>query len=124
MKRLFGVVVTIWFVASCSSTAKVDLSVGRAKPPIKVEVTDNEYTPVLADVVAGQTIVFTNTGRNPHDIVLSDPKKLEGFGISLEKFVPGTSYEFAFDLPGEYRYYCSIHGTQKGGGMAGTIVVK
>ena len=35
---------------------------------------------------------------------------------------PGDEYEFRFDAPGVYRYYCSLHGS-KNEGMIGEIVV-
>ena len=46
----------------------------------------------------------------------------ETFGVAADKFTPGTDYEFRFDKPGVYRYYCSLHGS-KTKGMIGEIVV-
>jgi hypothetical protein len=36
---------------------------------------------------------------------------------------PNATYEFTFDEPGVYRYYCRIHGTPGGVGQAGVVVV-
>jgi plastocyanin len=36
----------------------------------------------------------------------------------------GQSYQFKFTKPGTYVYYCKLHGTPAGQGMAGKIVVK
>lgn len=110
-------------LVACGADTKVDLSIGAALPPASVEVTDNEYTPREVTVKAGQTIKFENVGANPHDIVLAEADSITGFGIDLESFKKGSTYEAAINQPGEYVYYCSIHGTQKGSGMAGTIVV-
>ena len=44
------------------------------------------------------------------------------FGVGASKFEPGAEYEFRFDTPGVYRYYCSLHGS-KTKGMIGEVVV-
>jgi plastocyanin len=123
-KRLLLGLAFVPFVSSCGPDAPVDLSIGQALAPLEVTVTDNEYTPKEIEIRAGQTISFENLGANPHDIVLADPESLPDFGTDVDAFGKGSVYETAIDKPGQYAFYCSIHGTKKGSGMAGIIIVR
>jgi len=123
-KRLLLGLVAVAFGVSCGSDTLVDLSIGQALAPLEVTVTDNEYTPKEIEIRAGQTISFENIGANPHDIVLADPESLPDFGIDVDAFGKGSVYKTAIDKPGKYAFYCSIHGTKKGSGMAGIIIVQ
>jgi plastocyanin len=67
----------------------------------------------------GTTVVWTNRGRNEHDVL---PAEGDGWGVEVEDFQPGDVYRHAFDEPGTYHYYCSIHGTTTEG-MVGAVVV-
>jgi len=90
-----------------------------------VQAVDNSFRPENITVAAGTEVVFTNKGRTGHNIVPNpdDPEKAEGWGqIEAAKFEPGAEYSHRFTEPGEYRYYCSLHGT-KNKGMVGTITV-
>ena len=122
MRKIFIAIPMV--LVACVADTKVDLSIGAALPAVVIEVTDNEYTPRDVTIKAGQTLKFENVGANPHDIVLAEPDSIAGFGINLDSFKKGATYEAAINKPGEYIYYCSIHGTKKGSGMAGTIVVE
>jgi plastocyanin len=42
--------------------------------------------------------------------------------VTVDEFQPGDEYRHVFSEPGEYRYYCTIHGTAEVG-MVGTVVV-
>ncbi len=35
----------------------------------------------------------------------------------------GQSFSYTFEQPGEYPYYCALHGAPGGVGMAGTVTV-
>jgi plastocyanin len=95
--------------------------IGAAAVAVEVVATDNEYTPDVARVAVGQPVVWVNIGENEHDIIPVTP--VAGFGIGLDEWVKDSSYTFSFDEPGSYAYYCSIHGTRSGRGMAGTVEV-
>ena len=81
--------------------------------------TDNSFRPENIEVPAGTEVVWTNKGRNEHNVL-----HVEGddWGVEVDDFQPGASYSHTFDEAGVYRYYCSIHGTTDAG-MIGTIVV-
>ncbi|HSP27343.1 MAG TPA: plastocyanin/azurin family copper-binding protein, partial [Ilumatobacteraceae bacterium] len=81
---------------------------------------DNTFRPERVEVVAGTAIRWENRGRNDHDVVPADDTL--AWGVDASGFAPGDEYTLLFDTPGEYPYYCSIHGT-KDVGMIGTVVV-
>jgi plastocyanin len=93
-----------------------------ASEAFTIAVLDNEYLPAEAVVRAGQPVVWVNEGNNPHDVI---PAEGDAWGVEIEDLPPGGGrYEHVFDTPGTYAYYCTIHGTKKGNGMAGTVVVE
>lgn len=89
---------------------------------VGVASVDNEYEPRDITLVVGQAVKWTNTGRNQHDIKIK--KGPANFGVDQDAFEPLTgTYTYAFNKPGTFVYYCSIHGTASGKGMAGAIKV-
>jgi plastocyanin len=87
--------------------------------PAEVTALDNSFRPENIEVPAGTEVVWTNKGRNEHNVLHVDG---DDWGVEVDDFRPGASYAHTFDEPGVYRYYCSIHGTTDAG-MIGTIVV-
>ena len=108
-------------LSSCSSSV-TQIARGASLPSVAVESVDNSFEPQTVSVAVGQSVTWTNTGRNRHDIHMK--KGPTDFGVDQDSFVPLTgTYTYSFSKPGSFVYYCSIHGTAKGKGMAGTIVV-
>lgn len=87
---------------------------------VRVQSLDNSFRPEVIEVSAGTEVVWTNDGRNDHDVIPSDGS--DEWGVAADLFAPGDEYRHVFTLPGEYPYYCSIHGTAEFG-MLGTVVV-
>ena len=85
---------------------------------VVVEAIDNTFRAETIEVAPGTEVRWENRGRNEHDIV----PVADGWGIEVGEFDPGDTYEHVFSTPGEYRYYCSLHGTETAG-MVGTVVV-
>ncbi|CAN5624627.1 hypothetical protein BH23ACT3_BH23ACT3_02830 [soil metagenome] len=110
-----------------STGAESDLALDTGSPvpvapngqSVRVQSLDNTFRPDTVEITAGTEVVFTNDGRNDHDVIASDGA---AWGVVAEMFAPGNEYRHVFTLPGEYPYYCSIHGTADFG-MIGTIVV-
>ena len=87
---------------------------------VDVKALDNTFIEEEVDVSVGTEVVWKNGGRNDHDIVpVADG---ESWGVGIDAFHPGDSYSYTFSEPGEYAYYCTIHGTADVG-MTGTIIV-
>jgi plastocyanin len=87
--------------------------------PAGVTALDNSFRPENIEVAPGTEVVWTNKGRNEHNVLHVDG---DDWGVEVDDFQPGATYSHTFDEPGVYRYYCSIHGTTDAG-MIGTIVV-
>ena len=86
--------------------------------PMSVAAVDSAFEPAEVTVPAGTTVVWTNEGQLPHTVTADDEMFDSG---TLD---PGATFEFTFDTPGEYPYYCRFHGGPGGVGMAGTIIVE
>jgi Icc protein len=80
---------------------------------VKQVVVDNfSFAPAKAAVAAGSTVTWTNRDDVPHNIVSTEQK--------FKSPVLDTDEQFshAFDAPGTYKYFCSIHPK-----MTGQVVV-
>ena len=80
---------------------------------------DNSFRPQALEVHVGDTVEWENRGNNEHNVL-----SIEGddWGVEVTEFQPGDVYTHVFTEPGEYAYYCSIHGSEQAG-MVGTITV-
>jgi plastocyanin len=89
----------------------------------EVDVRDNTFDAENIQVTAGARVVWTNNGRQDHDILPAEESGAGGdWGVEPADFTPDAVYEHTFDEPGTYRYYCSLHGTAEAG-MTGAVVV-
>src|SRR5690606_14503687 len=68
---------------------------------VEVDAMDNTFRPQDVVVQAGTEVVWTNVGRNAHDV---QPAEGDLFGVDDEDFQPGDTYSFRFTEPGEYAY--------------------
>jgi plastocyanin len=100
------------------STEVVDL---RGQATVEVVMTDNVFTPENIRIDPGTKVVWVNQGDAGHQM---DAFNLDGFGVGFDSDVirGDDTYEFTFDNPGTYRYYCALHGSNVEG-MIGAIVV-
>lgn len=91
-----------------------------ADPDPVVQARDNNYVAQYVTVKAGATVKFMNKGRNQHDVLPAE----DGAFVPIEKadFNPGDDGTITFDKPGDYPYYCTLHGT-KSKGMVGAVRV-
>ncbi len=87
-----------------------------------VDALDNSFAPEEITIPAGAEIVFTNRGRNDHNVVPVDQD--QDWTIEVDDFKPGAPpTPVRFTEPGTYDYFCSIHGTATAG-MTGSITVE
>jgi plastocyanin len=87
---------------------------------VEVDAVDNTFKPEYLQVSAGTTVTFRNDGRNDHNVLPTEVGAFEA--IQADQFLPGTEQSITFATPGDYPYYCSLHGT-KTKGMIGAIRV-
>jgi plastocyanin len=88
-------------------------------PPevVPVDMLDFWYGPVEITIPAGSSILWVNEGEFDHSA--TDDNGAWDTGV----FGPGGEATSAFDTPGTYPYYCTLHGTPGGNGMSGTVTV-
>lgn len=86
---------------------------------IPVYAIDNTFRPEVIEINVGDEVLWENRGQNEHDILRVEG---DGWGVEAYGFQPGAVYAHVFTEPGEYAYYCSIHGNETVG-MIGTIIV-
>ena len=78
------------------------------------------FTPAVLNVSPGTTVTWEWAGTLPHNVapdVGTTPTR------SGDVTTAPNSFDFTFNTPGTYRYFCEQHGSAGGGGMSGTIVV-
>ena len=95
------------------------------------------FVPAEITVRAGETLVFVNSGAEPHTVTAYEQRIPDGAeffssgdftseeqarGTPSPAFITaGDSFELTLDTPGTYRYFCIPHEQQ---GMKGTITVE
>lgn len=86
---------------------------------VEVVMQNDTFNPATITVPAGTTVVWTHQdGSEPHTVTADDGT----FGS--DDLNLGDSFEFTFDTPGTYTYYCQHHGGPGGVGMSGVVEVQ
>ena len=86
-----------------------------------VEIKAFQFKPKPIEVKAGTTVTFLNQDATDHDVT-SGPRDKPDKKFPTGKLGPsGGKAEIAFDKPGTYEYYCSLH---PGEGLEGTVEVQ
>ena len=120
---VIAAVVLLVVVAGCAPDPSDMPSVAATVKPtgvvVRVRAIDNNFRPQAITAQVGDTVEFTNKGKNDHNVL---PQSGGGWGVDTPGFHPGDVYSHVFSAPGVYAFYCSIHGTNKVG-MVGTITV-
>ncbi len=96
-----------------------------AQSTVEVEIQDSSFAPANVTVEVGDTVTWTQASSLPHSVTADDGSfdsspDCAGGGECLGD---GDVFSHTFDEPGEYAYYCRVHGAPGGVGMAGVITV-
>ena len=100
----------------------ISLSVGSAQAAtIYVELKNTMFNPQNVNIVAGDTVIWTNNDTFAHDVTFEG-----GFGSgAMGSMAAGATYSHTFDTNGTFRYRCQMH-TAAGvftQGMVGSVQV-
>jgi plastocyanin len=122
------------FVLGISAAAAGNSAAQGSAATMNVTIGDNTFTPAQITVNVGDTVVWTNTGRNPHDVT-SD----SGAFFSPRNLMNGQTFSYTATTPGTFNYQCTVHSNMTGvltvvgaapaavpstggGGMAGAVL--
>ena len=127
MKKLALIVFLIALVACDKQASNGDA----------VSMDGQRFTPETWTISAGETVRWVNDTQEAHTVTAVEDSFPDGAdyfssgGASSEDEAndslsdalldPGESFEWTFDEPGTYRYYCIPH---RSSGMQGTVVVE
>ena len=109
-------------------TQNLSHSAGRAT--VTINMAEDSYVPRLVTIHAGETVEWKNVSDKPHTVTVDPGKAMNRSDVALPQnarvidsgIIPaGSTYKHAFQLPGTYRYFCTL---DEGNGMVGEIVVK
>lgn len=93
----------------------------------EIDIVDDEFRPSEIIVQRGDTVVWVHRGVRPHGVRASDGSFDSSPGCSFQDggscMRNGDRYSRTFDEAGTFRYYCPVHGSANGIGMAGQVSV-
>ena len=131
--RLASLLLVGTMTIATGACADDDVTAGAPEVPgpaysgsVRVSALDNIYRPEALKVVTDTEVVWSNDGRNDHNVIGNPDNQGSddaGFGVETADFAPGDEYSATFPTPGAYRYFCSLHATATAGSMRGTVVV-
>jgi plastocyanin len=91
------------------ATALLVLAVGStAATDANVTIVYRAYQPSEVTVLAGQTVLWRNSGLGPHTVTATDGQFNSG---TLQG---GATFSYTFSTPGVYAYECLVHPTMHG----------
>lgn len=79
----------------------------RNQAEVTVDIKDFLYEPTILMVRAGTTVTWVNQGKISHDVTSSSTSPMQGLASPL--LAPGETYQYTFEEPGEYFYFCQPH---------------
>jgi plastocyanin len=115
------VIVLAVVVAACDGGSAADdgyASDGILPYQAQVFGYDDVFSPDIIEVAVGGEVEWRIEGDNVHNVFASDLSWRSD--AAMER---GDSYSQTFEEPGVYPYFCSLHGTPEGEGMAGYVIV-
>ncbi len=73
-------------------------------PTTSVNVADNTFQPAANTVTAGQTVTWTWSGNNPHNVTFDDA------AVGNSATQTDGSFLKTFTAAGDFSYFCTVHG--------------
>src|SRR3546814_18672411 len=86
---------------------------------VGVSAIDNTFRPEEIEIEAGTEVVWTNDGRNDHNVL---PIEGDEWGVEVDDFAPDGVYRHRLPATGPYSYYCSLPGTSSKAKVGTTAV--
>ena len=108
-------------LAGCSAAGA-----GEPDGRVTIGMQDNFFTRDVTRIEEGDTVRWRVTGDTVHNAVAVDGSWSTGQAAGQDFLAvqePGATIDMTLDEPGVYEYYCTLHGTEDGEGMAAVLVV-
>jgi plastocyanin len=71
---------------------------------VEIKIDNFSFGPMTLTVPAGTTVTWINNDDVPHTVVSEDTKTFKSKALDT-----GDKFSYAFNKPGKYPYFCSIH---------------
>lgn len=110
----------VWYLGSGPKGTRETNSVAQAtaiQEKVSVKISNFQFEPKELTVRVGTTVEWTDE-RGRHTVQADDGS------FKSDTLTAGGTFQFTFDTPGVYSYYCEFHGEKGGKDMAGKIVVR
>lgn len=89
-----------------------------------VFISNNAANPTSLTVPVGTTVTWTwPSGVFGHNVIPTPSSGNMPSGSGNPQDGPAT-YTFTYNTAGTFGFYCTLHGTPQGGGMAGQVIVQ
>jgi plastocyanin len=85
-----------------------------------IAIKDNFFDPANITVAVGRPVIWRHQGTATHTVTSGTPTSNSGALFDSGALNPGGGFQFTFNSPGTYPYYCRVHGIA----MTGTITVQ
>jgi plastocyanin len=113
---VYGLALALGGVPATAQTVDPPSDAPAAEQTATVSLRGDRFHPARISVPAGTTVVWSNDEDDPenaHNVISRD------YRWASSDFLPGETYQRTFAAPGEYRYFCDLHG-----GMVGRVTVE
>lgn len=114
-----GVYLT-WYTGTATpvNAANIAQPIVRRQNEIIVPMANFEFNPKEVIIPVGATVIWVNQDNAPHTATADD-----GARFTSEVLANGQRFTHTFTQAGVFAYFCELHGSAGGIGMAGTIKV-
>ncbi len=89
-------------------------------PPNTVSIRDNLFDPATLTVAVGRVVVWRHEGTGTHTVTSGTPTVNPGTLFDSGPLTNGGGFQFTFNAPGTFPYFCRTHGVAQ----TGTIIVQ
>lgn len=130
--RSVGLLIALLAFAACGGSSGEDSggeasgsdgeaagSDGGASGSNTVTMQNISFTPDDIEVSAGDTVTWVNEEESASHTVTAGSEDDPSGEFDSGNLDPGDTFEFTFEEPGTYGYYCDVHP----GSMSGTVTV-
>jgi plastocyanin len=108
LARALAICGALTIVALAAGPGGSRLPLARVFAATAVDTGENYYTPANVTIHPGDTVTWTNSGKEAHTVTADD----DSWGT--DDLEPGQSFSQTFTTPGTYSYSCILHDNQTG----------